>query len=226
MVSASDCIAIEIAYEPKWPENWLADLVITWTPVTNKSERNRCETFVKEFEKAYSSDGLNRRLKKIVFLKEFSMSGQDFGGTYDPINGIIWSTCNAQSKVNHVGTLHHEFSSLLFYNNKERFDIEKWESFNRRRDAYMYSEEERWYDPAKIKDTLSLELNPNLYNDGFIANYNRVSLEEDINVFAEYIYTQPKKLTPIGKKYKRVHGKIEHLKNFYRQLGVISQPAN
>jgi hypothetical protein len=227
LISVAQAHAFEVSYEPNWPKNWVEQLYIDAATVTNQSDRKLCEQYAKEFEKPYLKYALNRWLKKIVFMKKIYMSGKWFAGTYDPIHGIIWCVCDSKvSKSEHILTLHHEFSSLLFYNNKESFDVPKWKAFNTKPSAYMYSDEERWYDPETIKNFTSGELNSKLYNDGFITDYNTVSVEEDINRYAEYIFTQPGKLESISKKYKRVHMKINHLKSFYREMGIISEKVS
>jgi hypothetical protein len=224
LAGIGSCFPIEIAYEPNWPQNWQDQLDITSKPVQGRKTRALCESWVKDFEKTYARDGLDRWLKKIVLLESFSMSGRSFQATYDSVHLVIWSVCKPKYSSEFAKNLHHEFSSLLLYNNEDAFNIDEWQSYNKQGSAaYLYSEDERWY---ALDTPISMDLNPALYDEGFLTEYSKASVEEDINMFAEYIFTSPEQLTKISRKYTAIHKKIDHLKRFYQTLGLLDPGTN
>lgn len=215
-------MAAGASFEPNWPANWLEALKIDWKPVEDPKMRETCNGYLAKFAKAYRPRALDQWLTWVNFVDRFSFDGVRFGGTYDPVNRRIWSVCTRSlPEEYHVGNLHHEFSSILFYNNQKLFDRGRWLALTKGAEkAYVKSDEDRGFEEAEgaLK---SDQLDPRLYEQGFLTPYNTVSIEEDFNRYAEYVFARPEMLARIGAEHQRVHGKIAYVKAFYRQLGLI-----
>ena len=218
----SASLAAGTSFEPNWPANWLDALKIDWKPVDDPQMRETCVGYFNKFAESFRPKALDQWLTWVNFVERFSMNGVRFGGTYDPVNRRIWSVCTRSlPEEYHVGNLHHDFSSILFYNNQKLFDRARWIALTEGGEgAYLKSDKDRGFEQAEgaLK---SDELDPRLYARGFLTPYNTVSVEEDFNRYAEYVFARPEMLARIGAEHQRVHGKIEYVKAFYRRLGLI-----
>ncbi len=110
-------------------------------------------------------------------------------------------------------TFHHEFSSLLIQNYE--FPIFDWLALNPEGFSYIIN-------PLKIDVYMnsidSYEADEAALKEGLVSRYGKVNAENDINSYAEFVFTQPEKMKVILKKYPQVMKKYQMLKLFYLSI--------
>jgi hypothetical protein len=59
-----------------------------------------------------------------------------------------------------------------------------------------------------------------LLRQGFLVGYNKTNIENDLNVYAEYLFTKKEHLETLAKKYPLVNQKVKLFKKFYTDIGI------
>ncbi|MDF1824871.1 MAG: hypothetical protein P1U68_09525 [Verrucomicrobiales bacterium] len=130
---------------------------------------------------------------------------------------------------------HHEFSSILLKKNEEAFEEVRWKKGNP--PGYVYRApgviEEQSGDRSEATKVLEAEqkktggsgsgllrLDEELMKEGFLTQYNRVSIEQDLNETAAHLFTNPA-LWAYCRDYPRVDHKVDVLIDFYRTLDPV-----
>ena len=59
------------------------------------------------------------------------------------------------------------------------------------------------------------------YNNGFIAKYSYTTYENDFNLFAEMVFTEPDRLKELVNKYPLIKKKYLIVKDFYLSISPV-----
>jgi hypothetical protein len=112
-------------------------------------------------------------------------------------------------------SLHHEFSSLLFYGGE--FPTIRWHLVNEPEFQYLDNQADiiKAAYPSNRKDPKQAET---WYAAGFVSDYGMASMENDVNSFAELIMGDPDKLRLLCEKYPKIAQKKKVLVQFYTKL--------
>ncbi|HED16656.1 MAG TPA: hypothetical protein ENI64_07595 [Gammaproteobacteria bacterium] len=175
-----------------------------------------------EIEK-YPLEILQDNLSNIIVLGELKFFNISYGGTY--LDKTIYITVGTDSthkkSVMHLSsTFHHEFNSILMF----RYEFSKlsWLAANPDGFTYAKTEEEKL---QALKESTNIEGSKKLYKYGFLTEYNKSSLENDFNMYAEFAFTRPARLTNLAKKYPRIRRKVILLKEFYLNISKDFKPV-
>jgi hypothetical protein len=110
-------------------------------------------------------------------------------------------------------TFHHEFSSILIQNYD--FPAFEWLKLNPKDFKYIIN-------PVKIDAYMnsidSYEADEAALKEGLVSRYGKVNAENDINTYAELVFTQPEEMKMFIKKYPVVMKKYQMLKQFYLSI--------
>lgn len=110
-------------------------------------------------------------------------------------------------------TFHHEFSSLLMY--RHLFPVYDWADANPAGFEYMTE----WDDVLEAVDSRpSMEGSAELYERGLLAEYGLTNLENDVNLYAEVTFTEPRRMKQLIGTYPVVRAKYDVLKSFYSSI--------
>lgn len=213
---ARPALATEISFTFKWPNDW-TEFDVSYSTVPPGMVK-QCTNVVYEFLNAYPEEELSRRLKKITVVGSLSVDGSSYYGTNHWAREEIYVVCQRDS-TRMLRALHHEFSSILLWNNKDYFDFSEWIAQNPKGlDSYVLGWHGNGSDAAK-QNLNGDWLSPSLFRKGFLTDYNQVSFENDFNRFAEYIFVHPDKVLAL-KKHSRIMAKTKLLIDFYYWLGI------
>jgi hypothetical protein len=165
------------------------------------------------FLSSYPRNIIEHNLRHIYLLGEMSFYGLEYGGTYlaDSIY-VASNEAKGYSKTDLNGTLHHEFSSILCRN--YGFPWTEWAAAN----------EHDWRYAGSGVDLVArfdaLQQTEALLKMGLLTVYSQASMEEDVNMYAEYYLGKRAELLSAASKFKRVRQKLIILNRFYKNLGV------
>ncbi|MBI3561253.1 MAG: hypothetical protein HY080_05990, partial [Gammaproteobacteria bacterium] len=57
-----------------------------------------------------------------------------------------------------------------------------------------------------------------LLQQGFLSDYGMTNMENDVNTYAEMLFTEPEKLMALATRYPRINAKYQLLTQFYQSL--------
>jgi len=160
-------------------------------------------------------------LREVVLCGAIYVSNVEVGGLYDFRASRICVVGGARAGTSHdiEASVHHEFSSLLFWGNRHCFDLERWRSCNE--PGFEYSEDAI----AAIEgDSAFVDLDTTLARAGFINQYATTSLENDVNEVATHLFASTAGEWHAAKRYSRVARKVQQLIAFYQTLDPSLSP--
>ena len=171
---------------------------------------------LERFSKKYPLDILKNNLREVYLAKELTYKGNSFGGSYRA--GII-----LMSYDHHYDTIqfvekefHHEFSSILMKDRKNKFYRDVLYSWRRNSGKYYGSvkiHKVTWEDEDDGRGT-----SRELLKNGFLVKYGRTGYENDFNTYAETLFTTPRKIARYSKRYPKVKRKTKIIKEFYCKI--------
>lgn len=199
-----------------FPVDWL-QYGAKATPIEER-ELRRMPRLLAQALAPYPKALLSTELRRVCYAKDLFFYGQPYGGTnssdtiYLSSEGVSEGFTDAYM----VGSLHHEFSSILMRN--RAFDEDAWAACNL--EDFRYASEHNGGVEAIESGATGLDGHPTHYARGLLCEYGGAELEEDVNTFAELLMTEPEKLRKIERRYPVVAAKAKLLREFYRSLGV------
>jgi hypothetical protein len=175
----------------------------------SSSEIKRFKQELRLFINKYKKTTLSRHLNKIVACKKLARSIYDwYRGTYVEDKNVMYVEVGGSLNDTEY-ILHHEFSSLLLYNNgtKRKALQRQWDQWSNK----DYNLDHNKRDWAVKRD---------LQRDGFLYEYSKLSFENDFNVMAAFYMSNYLKynLRVASNKHWRIKNKYKTLREFYRPL--------
>lgn len=160
----------------------------------------------------------DRYLDRIYVLQSLQFYGYPYGGSFTKKTVYL-----AFDETNPLNTdryleerFHHEFSSILWIENRKLLDLEKWSSFNP--EGFVYGEGGL---DAIRNGTASMETDPGYFPIGFINRYAMTEIEQDINVAAQNLFCGGPEFWRIVDENERIRGKVMLLIGFYQALDPV-----
>ena len=168
---------------------------------------------IMRFINSYPKEITEKYLQNIYLLSDFYCDDMQMGGTCsDKSIYVMVYTYTSTKWLSEA--LHHEFSSILWRHNM--FHMTK-------ANIGMISGYAA-YDPNSLKDCLNKdgcrEETEQLLRQGFLLAYGKTNIENDFNVYAEYLFTKKEHLETLAKKYPLVNQKVKLFKKFYADIGI------
>jgi len=168
---------------------------------------------IMRFINSYPKEIIQKYLDNIYLLSNLQCDDMQMGGTCSDksIYVTIYTYTSTQWLVE---ALHHEFSSILWRYNK---------LYMTKADIGMISGYAA-YDPNSLNNCLSKgtcrKETDELLKQGFLVGYNKTNIENDLNVYAEYLFTNKEHLESLARKYPLVNQKVKLFKKFYADIGI------
>lgn len=183
-----------------------------------ESELRRMPAILAAALAKYPPDFVRKNLHRICLARDLSFAGTPFGGTYDRDSVYMCNEGAAEGfdDVYLIGTLHHEFSSILMHN--YGFDVESWRRCNP--EGFEYTAAEGGGVKAIENAEDGLEGAPEYYEKGLLSQYAKSELEEDYNTYCEVMMTEPSRLRELAEQYPVIARKYELCRAFYGRLGI------
>ena len=117
----------------------------------------------------------------------------------------------------YVETLHHEFSSCIF-KRVDKLLRQEWLSFSK-----IYKKTLEYFTFCLDYPDACSGATAEALNDGLLSLYSLTDEENDFNIYAETLFTDPKSIKENAKKYPAVAKKLEIFKKFYKKLGFVGK---
>jgi hypothetical protein len=170
-----------------------------------------------KFLSRYPADLVSKNLHSIYLLSHMTFFGLDYGGTN--LENAIYAT-DSGGEQGPIGSrlpalLHHEFSSIL--SRRYEFPWSEWRGANPPGWRYFGHGRE-----MLNRDDL-FDGSEELLERGFLAVYSQASIEEDFNLYAEWLLDNPNHLFRAASRHERVRKKTELVVAFYKRLNVHIQ---
>ena len=201
-----------------FPRQWLYKKIHAEILPLCYGEHSRVEDILSRAFSKYPSGLLQDNLDKVYVTGAMKFYGLPYGGTnyhhsvyLTDDSGDPYFTDNYIEQV-----FHHEFSSILIRYFDAYFDRTKWLSLNPSSFHYGNGGAE-----AIRNGQASMELDPEFIAQGFLSRYSTASLEEDINVFAQNLFTGGSEFWRLVDLNDSIREKTRILINFYHQLNPV-----
>lgn len=201
--------------EEMFPRHWYSAKINAEVEPMAHSERQRFITIMNRTFAKYPDKVIRENLDRLYGLRSMKFYGVAFGGTN--LRNTVF-ICDDETNPSFTdeyieGVFHHEFSSVLKRTYPKFLDTEAWETANS--PAFIYSNGGVY---AIMNGEASMALDPEYYDKGLLTKYSQASLEEDINVFAQNLFTGSQEFWEIVDNNVRIRRKAQMLIHFYQKI--------
>lgn len=211
-------VSVHYIYDSQafFPKEWLLAPISGKGSQIHLKEVKRILPITERFLSKYSKSILKKNLMDIYLLGGLKFYGKSYGGTNSTSALYVRSEGKSKGYRNSylLGTMHHEFSSILLRNYKDEFPSDAWKAANPEGWKYFGTGEGM----LGQKD-LFLE-SEELLSRGFLVKYSQSSLEEDFNMLVGWAFAKPKRLQDLASKHERVNKKCLLMTDFYKKIGA------
>lgn len=183
-------------------------------------EKGRSRAILQLALDKYPEPVLNRDLKNVYFLKTMKFYDVAYGGTNS--NDALYLTNNGKSNgysdLYLEQTFHHEYSSILFRNHPSFLNERLWLKANTQ--DFAYTDPEQGIGAIRNNQS-SQDLDTALCNIGLLTQYASSGMENDINTYAQNLFSPSTGFWDIVEKYPRVKKKVKLLVAFYSKINPV-----
>ncbi len=186
-----------------------------------KLSKDRYANIIYQIETAlnkYPTSFLKENLDAIYVFDYMYFYGYEYGGTYEDHSVFISSGSKDWGYADEFveGTINHEFSSILLYDDYELFDEASWIAANPEGFEYSGSGFE-----ALASGQDSTEFDEEFNKQGFVCQYSMAALEEDFDMMAESLFSDSDNFWTAYDKYDAFQKKADIMINFYNSLDSV-----
>lgn len=198
-----------------FPMDWMIDESNPKTENLNPEEYSRTKEIINRALNKYPVSLLQINLRKIYALSYLEFYDMEYGGTY--YNDVLYITnkgiLEGYDDVYVEQTIHHEFSSILYWNYIGNYSETKWSECNDENASYGEGGFE-----ALGTDDADLNFNADMHKLGFLYAYGRSDKENDFNSFVENLFKPTDGFWYIVDEYPCIKCKVELLIELFQQL--------
>lgn len=200
-----------------FPLEWREAPINAYGEPMLKSETSRTINVMNTALSKYPSALLSQNLDAIYFLSQMKFFDVAYGGTNSNTNVYLVNNGKSLGYSDKYleQTFHHEFSSILFRNFPQYLDTSEWKKFNER--GFEYNDPENGV--GAIRNNLSSQdLDTSLCRKGVLTQYASSSIENDINSFAQNLFSPVEDFWKYVDVYPRIRQKMKMLVAFYSKI--------
>jgi hypothetical protein len=203
-----------------FPEAWqVSPISANGQPISVSEIRRSKDVMIKALGK-YPIGALSKNLKWVYFLKSMKFYDVGYGGTNS--TDALYLTNNGSAKgytdLYLEQTFHHEYSSILFRRYPRYFNESGWKNANF--SGFDYNDPENGVGAIRNNQS-SQDLDTALCSKGFLTQYSLSGLENDINTFAQNIFSPSEGFWELVDKYPRIYKKTKLLIDFYNKIDAL-----
>ena len=201
-----------------FPKTWVAPPISAASTQLEKSEEERSLRILRAGLTKYPEKLLRDNLKRIYVLGSLTFSGIFAAGTNSKNNIYIVNQgpSKGYSDIFFEGILHHELSSILLRNHTSALNTTLWMQQLPHNFHYGQSGSD-----AVLNKKANLKPSLRELRQGFLNQYSRASLEEDLNCIAENLFVGGKKFWQFVDEHEHLRGKVKLVIEFYNRLSPI-----
>lgn len=178
-------------------------------------ELSRYSVLLAELFSTYPEVVIKNEIHTIKLASSLILYGVSYGGT--SIESTLYLTSsgsgNGFTDTYITELFHHEFSSILMRNH--HFPQDKWSMVNPAKFKYAQNAYEILRAISEDTETTGSDA---LYKNGFLTKYSMSTLENDVNIYVEAVFTKPNHLKNLINFYPMVKQKFLLLKQFYLSI--------
>lgn len=203
-----------------FPETWQSTAINASGEQIDPKETARSKSVIAKALNKYPAASLKKDLRVIYFMKSMKFYNVGYGGTNS--NEALYLTNNGVSMgYNDLyleQTFHHEYSSILYRNHPSFIDKERWENANIA--GFDYNDPESGVGAIRNNES-SQDLDTALCRKGFLTQYSLSGMENDINTFAQNLFSPSAGFWKIVDQYPRIRQKVRLLADFYHKIDPV-----
>lgn len=185
---ASDTVPILFEVPPSVLEEDFVDQGhaggVVVTTLWDEDRRDWWRTALAREMAKYPAEVLRKNLKTVYVVDTLTLSGVRAAGTnsVDAVFVADWKVYDRHPlrRQRLVGAFHHELSSILLRNYETSFSTEEWMKLNPRNFQYLGDGID-----AIQQGHSDGRIDPRLFEQGFVCEYGKASLEDDVNTLCE-----------------------------------------
>ncbi len=214
-------ILVSFSYSSSiFPVDWQAAPISAAGEAIIATETGRSKSVMAKALKKYPASALQKELKAVYFLKSMKFYTIGYGGTNS--NNALYLTNNGEplgyTELYLEQTFHHEFSSILYRNHPSFFDEAEWKNANIT--GFDYNDPEAGVGAIRNNES-SQDLDTVLCAKGFLTQYSLSGMENDINTFAQNIFSPSQNFWQYVAIYPRINKKTKLLIAFYNKIDPV-----
>jgi hypothetical protein len=201
--------------EKMFPQNWYSKKINAMAVPLEEGERERMIGILDRAFSKYPNHVLKENLDRVYAVKSLTFYDVPYGGTNSRNTIYLADNSSSPAFTDHFieGVFHHEFSSILMRTCVTFFNEKEWKKVNPA--GFLYG---NGGVNAILNGEASLTFDPALFTQGFLNKYSQSALEEDINVFAQNLFTSGSAFWSVVDENPRVRKKAELLIAFYHRI--------
>ena len=213
-------VFVGFTYSPAiFPKSWLEVPINAYGENILPEEMHRTKNVSIKALSKYPAPVL-KNIKAVYFLRQMKFYDVHYGGTNS--NDFLYLVNDGISKGYTdkylEQTFHHEFSSILLRNFTALLDTTRWKDANQ--PDFSYNDPENGV--GAIRNNLSSqELDTLLCRKGVLTQYGGSSIENDVNTFAQNLFTPEKNFWDYVDRFPRIRKKTTLLINFYNKINGL-----
>ena len=203
-----------------FPDSWQSSPINATGEQMASSETQRSKAVIVKALSKYPAAAFEKDLSVVYFLKSMQFYEVGYGGTnstdalYLTNNGIAAGYNDLYLEQ----TFHHEYSSILYRNHPSFLDEDGWKNANI--PGFDYNDPENGVGAIRNKQS-SQDLDTILCKKGFLTQYSLSGIENDINTFAQNIFSPSAGFWEIVDQYPRIKKKVLLLIEFYYKINPL-----
>ncbi|HEV7780302.1 MAG TPA: hypothetical protein VGO58_03500 [Chitinophagaceae bacterium] len=203
-----------------FPTSWQGSPISAYGQPIAETEIGRSKAIMIKALGKYPVTALSKDLKAVYFLKSMKFYDVGYGGTNS--NDALYLTNNGSAQgytdLYLEQTFHHEYSSILYRNHSTWFNEAGWTNANIT--GFDYNDPENGVGAIRNNES-SQDLDTALCRKGFLTQYSLSGLENDINTFAQNIFSPSPGFWQLADQYPRINRKIKLLVEFYHRIDPL-----
>lgn len=199
------------------PEHWRSQPVNGNATPASKIGQKVFASLLPQILAQYPKPLINDHIDTLYLLKTLRFFDTSYGGTAIGNDLFLtWDEEEQDYKPAYITSLfHHELSSLFFAN--QNFPEQDWKKINPDHFLYLKNDKEILKPISDKRETIISE---SLYQQGFLNQYATTTLENDFNIYAEFLFGHPEKLKALAKKHRKIRQKLDLIKAYYLKLST------
>jgi hypothetical protein len=218
-------IVISFSYSQTiFPDSWQELPINAKGEQLDIAEIQRCKAVMVKALSKYPAAALQKNLEIVYFLKSMKFYDVGYGGTNstDALYLTDGGTAMGYTDLYLEQTFHHEYSSILYRNNPSFIDEEGWKKANI--PGFDYNDPENGVGAIRNNQS-SQEHDTALCKKGFLTQYSLSGMENDINTFAQNIFSPSADFWKIVDQNPRIKRKVNLLVSFYNKIDPLFTEA-
>jgi len=203
-----------------FPESWQGSPIHAKGEKIGKEEIHRCKEMMVKALGKYPAASLRKELRVVYFLKLMKFYNVEYGGTNstDALYLTNSGIAKGYTDLYLEQTFHHEYSSILYRNHPAYLDEAAWNKINGA--GFEYTDPENGVGAIRNNES-SQDLDTALCQKGFLTQYSLSGMENDINTFAQNIFSPSEGFWEIVDKYPGIKKKVQLLTDFYNKVDPL-----